>query len=117
MSTPETWWRRGLHVVLDERHHFEIAVTQMDPDGSFRTCVEWPSSWPYRCEEPVAELGSIGLIVETMTSDSDGAGYLLVARAPVKYVDERRMCRARPPGDRLHLRLHPVRGRDGGGEP
>ncbi|MFJ9389237.1 class I SAM-dependent methyltransferase [Nocardioides sp. NPDC101246] len=70
----------------EQEHHFEIAVTQVEPDGSLRTCAERVSFWPYRHEELVAELQSVGLTVETTTFDADGAGYLLVARAPASDV-------------------------------
>lgn len=63
----------------EQEHHLEIAVTQVEPDGSLRTCAERLSFWPYRYEELVAQLQSIGLTVETTTPESDGAGYLLVA--------------------------------------
>lgn len=63
----------------EQEHHFEIAVTEVEPDGSLRTCSERLSFWPYRYEELVSELQSIGLTVENTTFDADDAGYLLVA--------------------------------------
>ena len=63
----------------DQEHHMEIAVTEVRPDGSLRTCAERLSFWPYRYEELVAQLESVGLTIETTTLDADGAGYLLVA--------------------------------------
>lgn len=65
----------------EQEHHMEIAVTEVRPDGSLRTCAERLSFWPYRYEELVAQLQSIGLTVETTTLDSDGAGYLLAAQS------------------------------------
>lgn len=65
----------------EQEHHMEIAVTEVRPDGSLRTCAERLSFWPYRYEELVAQLQSIGLTVETTPLDSDGAGYLLVAQS------------------------------------
>lgn len=63
----------------EEEHQFEIAVTQLEPDGSLRTCSERLSFWPYRYDELVAQLQTVGLTVEDATFDPDGAGYLLVA--------------------------------------
>lgn len=65
----------------EQEHHMEIAVTEVRPDGSLQTCAERLSFWPYRYEELVAQLQSVGLSVETTTIDSDGAGYLLVAQS------------------------------------
>ena len=63
----------------DQEHHMEIAVTRVEPDGSLRTCSERLSFWPYRYEDLVSQLQSVGLTVENTTVDPDGAGYLLVA--------------------------------------
>lgn len=38
----------------EQEHHMEIAVTEVRPDGSLRTCAERLSFWPYRYEELVA---------------------------------------------------------------
>ena len=78
----------------EQEHHFEIAVTQVEPVGSLRTCAERLSFWPYRRAELVAELEAVGLSVEATTFDPDGAGYLLVVRAPADDSD------ARPPRSR-----------------
>lgn len=64
----------------EQEHHMEIAVTEVRPDGSLRTCAERLSFWPYRYEELVAQVQSVGLTVETMTLDADGAGYRMVLR-------------------------------------
>lgn len=63
----------------EQEHHMEIAVTQVEPDGSLRTCSERLSFWPYRYEELEAQLQSVGITVENTTFDPDGAGYLLIA--------------------------------------
>ncbi|WP_328530606.1 methyltransferase domain-containing protein [Nocardioides sp. NBC_00368] len=72
----------------EQEHHFEIAVTEVRPDGSLHTCAERLSFWPYRYEELVAQLQSVGLTVETTTVDADGAGYLLVARSNRRSVNK-----------------------------
>ncbi|MFE6557511.1 hypothetical protein ACFVDI_08250, partial [Nocardioides sp. NPDC057767] len=72
----------------EQEHHFEIAVTEVRPDGSLHTCAERLSFWPYRYEELVAQLQTVGLTVETTTVDADGAGYLLVARSDGRSVNE-----------------------------
>ena len=64
----------------EQEHHMEIAVTEVRPDGSLQTRSERLSFWPYRYEELIAQVLSIGLAVETTTLDADGAGYLLVLR-------------------------------------
>jgi SAM-dependent methyltransferase len=63
----------------EQEHHWEIAVAQVEPDGSVRTCSERLSFWPFRYEELVAQLQNVGLKVETIRSEPDDAGYLLVA--------------------------------------
>jgi SAM-dependent methyltransferase len=63
----------------EQEHHWEIAVAQVETDGSVRTCSERLSFWPFRYEELVAQLQSVGLTVETTTFEPDDAGYLLVA--------------------------------------
>jgi hypothetical protein len=64
---------------LEQEHHLEIAVAQVEPDGSVRACSERLSIWPFRYEELVAQLRSVGLEVETTTFDPDAEGYLVVA--------------------------------------
>jgi hypothetical protein len=63
----------------EQEHHWEIAVAQVEPDGSLRTCSERLSFWPFRYEELTAQLQSVGLTVETTTFEPDDGGYLLVA--------------------------------------
>ncbi|TQL59218.1 methyltransferase family protein [Oryzihumus leptocrescens] len=65
----------------EQEHHLEIAVAQVEPDGSVRACTERLSIWPFRYEELVAELQSVGLTVETTTFDPDAEGYMVVARS------------------------------------
>ena len=63
----------------EQEHNLEIAVAQVEPDGSVRACSERLSIWPFRYEELVAQLHSVGLRVETTTFDPDADGYMVVA--------------------------------------
>ena len=63
----------------EQEHNLEIAVAQVEPDGSVRACSERLSFWPYRYEELVAQLQSVGLKVETTTFNPDVEGYMVVA--------------------------------------
>jgi SAM-dependent methyltransferase len=63
----------------EQEHYLEIAVAQAEPDGSVLTCSERLSCWPYRYEELVAELQSVGLAIETTTFNPDVEGYMVVA--------------------------------------
>jgi hypothetical protein len=63
----------------DQEHHLEIAVAQVESDGSVMTCSERLSCWPFRHEELVSQLQSVGLKIETTTFDPDAEGYMVVA--------------------------------------
>jgi SAM-dependent methyltransferase len=63
----------------EQEHHLEIAVAQVEPDGTVLTSSERLSFWPYRYEELVAELQSVGLGIVESTFDPDGEGYMVVA--------------------------------------
>ena len=63
----------------EQEHHLEIAVAQVEPDGTVLTGSERLSFWPYRYEELVAELQSVGLGIVESTFDPDGEGYMVVA--------------------------------------
>ena len=63
----------------EQEHNLEIAVAQVEPDGSVRACSERLSIWPFRYEELVAQLQSVGLTVETTTFDPEADGYTVVA--------------------------------------
>ena len=65
----------------EDEHHLEIAVAQLEPDGSVDTCSERLSFWPYRYEELVAELRSVGLGVEASTFNPEAEEYMVVARS------------------------------------
>lgn len=71
------YWQIGQH--WEQEHHLEIAVAQVEPDGSVRACSERLSIWPFRYEELVAQLQTVGLEVETTTFDPDADGYMVVA--------------------------------------
>jgi ubiquinone/menaquinone biosynthesis C-methylase UbiE len=63
----------------EQEHHLEIAVAQVEPGGSVRACSERLSIWPFRYEELVAQLQTVGLEVDTSTFDPGADGYLVVA--------------------------------------
>lgn len=63
----------------EQEHHIEIAVAQVEADGSALVRSEILSSWPYRYDELVTELHSVGLRVETSTFDPEAEGYMVVA--------------------------------------
>ncbi|WP_437080910.1 class I SAM-dependent methyltransferase [Streptomyces sp. enrichment culture] len=63
----------------EQEHFLEIVVAQIEPDGAVRACSERLSIWPYRYEELVAQLRSVGLTVQSSTFDPESDGYLVVA--------------------------------------
>jgi len=63
----------------EQEHHLEIAVAQVGPDRSVLTSSERLSFWPYRYEQLVAELQSVGLGIVESTFDADIEGYMVVA--------------------------------------
>lgn len=63
----------------EEEHFLEIVVAQIEPDGAVRACSERLSIWPYRYEDLVAQLRSVGLTVQSTTFDPESDGYLVVA--------------------------------------
>jgi SAM-dependent methyltransferase len=69
-----------LEPLWEDEHHLEIAVALLGADGSVHTRSERLSFWPFRYEQLVAELESVGLTVDASTFDSDAEEYRLVAR-------------------------------------
>lgn len=63
----------------EQEHFLEIVVAQIEPDGAVRACSERLSIWPFRYEDLVAELESVGLRVESTTFDPATDGYMVVA--------------------------------------
>lgn len=63
----------------EQEHHLEIAVSQIAPDGAVTTTSERLSFWPYRYDELVAELHSLGLRLSVTTFDPEADGYVIVA--------------------------------------
>ena len=63
----------------EQEHHIEIAVAQVDADGSVLVRSELLSCWPYRYDELGSELHSVGLSVEKSTFDPEAEGYMVVA--------------------------------------
>lgn len=63
----------------DQEHFLEISVAQIEPDGAVRPCSERLSIWPFRYEDLVSELETVGLKVVTTTFDPAADGYTVVA--------------------------------------
>lgn len=63
----------------EQEHHIEIAVAQVEADGSVRVRSELLSCWPFRYEELGSELDSVGLTVERSTFDPKAEGYMVLA--------------------------------------
>ena len=63
----------------EQEHFLEIVVAQIEPDGAVRACSERLSIWPFRYEDLVAQLQSVGLKVQSTTFDPESDGYLVVA--------------------------------------
>lgn len=63
----------------DDEHLLEIVVAQLEPGGGVRARSERLSVWPYRYDDLVEELRSVGLAVEDSTYDPAADGYQLVA--------------------------------------
>lgn len=63
----------------EDEHHIEIAVAQIEADGTVLVRSEVLSSWPYRYDDLVADLQRVGLRVERSTFDPEAEGYMVVA--------------------------------------
>ena len=63
----------------EQEHHIEIAVAELGKDRSVVVHSELLSSWPYRYDELVSELQSVGLRVDRSTFDAEVEGYRVVA--------------------------------------
>jgi SAM-dependent methyltransferase len=63
----------------EQEHHIEIAVAQVDADGSVLVRSELLSSWPYRYDDLRSELQSVGLRVENSTFDPEAEEYMVMA--------------------------------------
>ncbi|MFI2422810.1 methyltransferase domain-containing protein [Streptomyces sp. NPDC018955] len=63
----------------EQEHFLEIVVARIEPDGAVRACSERLSIWPYRYEDLVAQLRSVGLTVRSTTFDPESDRYLVVA--------------------------------------
>ena len=63
----------------EQEHFLEIVVAQIEPDGAVRACSERLSIWPYRYEDLVTQLQSVGLTVQSTTFDPESDGYVVVA--------------------------------------
>lgn len=64
----------------EEQHHLEIAVAQIENDGSVHTTTERLSLWTYRYEELVTELHSAGLQVVESDFALEAENYMVIAR-------------------------------------
>lgn len=63
----------------EDEHHIEIAVAQVEAEGSVLVSSELLSCWPYRHTELRSELDSVGLRVESSTFDPEAENYMVVA--------------------------------------
>lgn len=63
----------------EQEHHVEIAVAQVNEDGSVSVSSELLSSWPYRYEALTSEMQGVGLRVERSSFDPEVEGYTVVA--------------------------------------
>lgn len=63
----------------EQEHRIEIAVVQVEGDGSVLVRSELLSCWPYQYGELESELHSVGLRVEKSTFDPEAEGYVVVA--------------------------------------
>jgi len=64
----------------EDEHHLEIAVALLAADGSVQTHSERLSFWPFRYEQLVAELESVGLTVDPRAFNAEAEEYRVVAR-------------------------------------
>lgn len=71
------YWQIEQH--WEQEHFLEIVVAEIEPDGAVRACSERLSIWPYRYEDLVAQLRTLGLMVQSTTFDPESDGYVLVA--------------------------------------
>src|SRR3954463_15888565 len=69
-----------LEPLWEDEHHLQIAVALLDADGSVHTRSERLSFWPFRYEQLVAELESVGLTVDANTFHPEAEEYRVVAR-------------------------------------
>lgn len=67
-----------IEALWEQEHHLEIAVARVNLDGSVQTNSEKLSFWPYRYEELVADLQSVGLRLVESTFDPSADGYMVV---------------------------------------
>lgn len=72
-------YRWQIEDLWDREHSLEIAVAQVEPDGSVVSCSERLSFWPYRYEQLETHLRRAGLEVATTTFDPEAEGYVVVA--------------------------------------
>jgi SAM-dependent methyltransferase len=63
----------------EKEHHLEIAVAQVASDGAVLTTAERLSFWPFKHDDLVSELRSIGLAVDQSTFNPTDEGYTVVA--------------------------------------
>ena len=70
-------WEIAQH--WEEEHHIEIAIAQVDADGSVLVRSELLSCWPYRYDQLEAELHQVGLRTETSTFNPAAENYMVVA--------------------------------------
>jgi SAM-dependent methyltransferase len=70
-SLPDDW---------EARHRLDIAVALLDVSGAVEAVAEELDFWPFRREQLLDELSSVGLRVEATTYEDTAESYLVVAR-------------------------------------
>ena len=66
----------------EDRHHLDIAVAIVEPDGKVSSHVERLAFWPFRHEDLDADIGAAGLVTTLSTYDPTDDRYLAVAKLP-----------------------------------
>ncbi|MEV6288641.1 class I SAM-dependent methyltransferase [Kribbella sp. NPDC051770] len=64
----------------EQEHFLEIVVAQLGPDGSVRASSERLSIWPYRYDDLLAHLQTVGLTMQSTTFAPESDNYLVVAK-------------------------------------
>ncbi|MEU3363059.1 methyltransferase domain-containing protein [Streptomyces pseudogriseolus] len=71
------YWQIEQH--WEQEHFLEIVVARIEPDREVRAVSERLSIWPYRYEDLVAQLRSVGLTARSTTFDPEADNHVVVA--------------------------------------
>ena len=66
----------------DDRHHLDIAVAIIEPGGAVGSHVERLAFWPFRHEDPDADIRTAGLVRTLSTYNPTVDQYLITAKLP-----------------------------------